>query len=349
MAPKAPAESIYPLYNTTFTTSRVSPLYHGSTTFDNTTLSTYASQLRDLLVGDVLRGVRVGLADTDDSLARVGALKVVQWTVLKDEEHWPEAEDVTRLQDESTIESADERGLHLSIQYERATYTALLLKTASGSEVIEESHDGFTHYPLLLTRMPRTLLTTLTTFLSTTFDTHISPLRIPSATMTAMLENYISNITQIDADATDQDVTPAYTATVLQSTLRDIQLTLTITLPSKNASLRAIDITIPKSDLHPLLQRGRKLAALQPSTPPMPFMAAIAYYIQGHLALDMAHEAVAIGKIACGGFVLGTEGKLKLFAPIDADGDGTSLRGRAGQELMGYLLKSAMSPINVGS
>jgi len=42
---------------------------------------------------------------------------------------------------------------------------------------------------------------------------------------------------------------------------------------------------------------------------------AIKHYIEGHMALDMNHENIKISKIACAAFVLGSEGKMKLFAP----------------------------------
>src|SRR6187402_2061806 len=96
MAPEDPTQ-IYPLYNTTFSLHRLSPLYTGSNVpLNNTTLRQHAKRFRDLLAGEVLRGVRVGLGPEDDTLARVGALQTVTWRLLSEEEAWS-VEDETQL------------------------------------------------------------------------------------------------------------------------------------------------------------------------------------------------------------------------------------------------------------
>jgi hypothetical protein len=53
------------------------------------------------------------------------------------------------------------------------------------------------------------------------------------------------------------------------------------------------------------------------------FTAALAHYIDGHLALNINHPYVAISKIACGAFVLGAEGRIKIFPA--AEGTATEM------------------------
>ncbi|OTB03893.1 hypothetical protein M426DRAFT_321389 [Hypoxylon sp. CI-4A] len=66
-------------FNTTFTTYRASPLYIGKQqALTPTRLELLSRRLRDLLVGDVVRGVQVGL-ESDAALGRTGALYAVEW------------------------------------------------------------------------------------------------------------------------------------------------------------------------------------------------------------------------------------------------------------------------------
>ncbi|KAK0747124.1 kinetochore complex Sim4 subunit Fta1-domain-containing protein [Schizothecium vesticola] len=70
-----------PFYSTTFSAHRVSPLYLGGPgqPLDARRLQTLAQRLRDVLVGDVVRGVEVGLSrDEDGAMGRAGALEVVE-------------------------------------------------------------------------------------------------------------------------------------------------------------------------------------------------------------------------------------------------------------------------------
>ncbi|RYP12464.1 hypothetical protein DL765_007318 [Monosporascus sp. GIB2] len=67
-------------FNTTFSTYRVSPLHIGSQALTASRLQTLSRRLRDVLVGDVVRGVQVnpGL-ESDATLGRAGALEHVEW------------------------------------------------------------------------------------------------------------------------------------------------------------------------------------------------------------------------------------------------------------------------------
>ena len=71
------------LFNTTFSTHRVSPLHVGARPLTAPRLAVLSARLRDVLVGDVVRGVQIGTGPdaggSDPALGRAGALERVEW------------------------------------------------------------------------------------------------------------------------------------------------------------------------------------------------------------------------------------------------------------------------------
>jgi hypothetical protein len=325
----------YPIYSTTFAVHRVSPLYHSDNILDNGTLRYYASQFRDLLAGDVLRGVRVGLAGEDEVLARIGGLRDVKWQLLGNENEWLAAADQTQLTDDRTMNIENsERGMFMEVTYEKGAYSAILLK---GPIKGQPETEGFSNYPLLLTRMPNSLRNTFLEFLSTTFDTRVSVLKLPTKFLTSSLEKFLEGITTWRG--TVMETVPAIES--LRSITKDVFLTLVITNPEDSASLKSIDITIPKDDVWRMMIRGKKISEIKPDVPRgQPFITALAYYIDGHLALNINHPDVNITKIACGAFVMGSEGKLKLFPPPSGE-DQDDVQTTATNALVAALIELA--------
>ncbi|KAI1299565.1 kinetochore complex Sim4 subunit Fta1-domain-containing protein [Xylaria venustula] len=130
-------ESEFKFFNTTFSTFRVSPLYIGQNVINEVWLDTLSRRLRDTLVGDVVRGVRVGL-ENDNTLNRLGVLERVEWRECELESIMP------TLRYAKTRGPARGRGrgrgaqgrrgvrrarrlLCLELEYERATFSALML------------------------------------------------------------------------------------------------------------------------------------------------------------------------------------------------------------------------------
>jgi len=74
------SSSPVPFYNTTFSAHRVSPLHLGKEPLTSRRLQLIAQRLRDTLVGDVVRGVEVGLGldGEDPIMGRAGALESVE-------------------------------------------------------------------------------------------------------------------------------------------------------------------------------------------------------------------------------------------------------------------------------
>lgn len=150
-----------PFLNTTFSTHRVSPLYIGAFPLTQDRLHTLSLRLRDLLVGDVVRGVEVGLdrgAD-DAAMRRAGALELVSvgWARLEslvgryvagDNEETSEARD--RKSDKAsgaqatTPSPGKRRALQISLQYENTECVALLLP-GTNSPLQPEEHASSIH------------------------------------------------------------------------------------------------------------------------------------------------------------------------------------------------------------
>lgn len=339
MASEDPVRHPYPLYNTTFTLHRLSPLYVGTdATLDNTALLPYARRFRDILAGDVLRGVRVGLGADEDALARVGALQTVTWKVLLGEDAWDSwAGDATQM--DETMEFGPGRGLYINITYERATYSAILLRSQRGEPGADGA--GFQWLPLMLTRMPGSLRETFAEFLASTFDARVSVLRMGPSYLPSTLESYVANCLLGE----DGEVASfGESSGTLKKILKEVQVVIGFDLPSGNSSLKTVDIVIARDDLPRLVQRGSKIARKsgEKEGHKTPFMDALTMHVQTHLALDMRHEAVKILRVACGAFVLGAEGKAKLTEPTTSDGD--SVQGRATTLLIDGLIELAEGP-----
>lgn len=156
------AADLPPFLNTTFSTYRVSPLYTGAFPLTQDRLHTLSLRLRDLLVGDVVRGVEVGLdrgAD-DAAMRRAGALELVSmgWVRLESllGQYVPgENDDRVSRSDTHRQRNSNEqsivqgtpspgkrRALQITLQYENTECAALLLpgtKSSLGPEHLASS------------------------------------------------------------------------------------------------------------------------------------------------------------------------------------------------------------------
>lgn len=154
-----------PLLNTTFSTHRLSPLYIGSHPLTQDRLHTLSRRLRDFLVGDVVRGVAVGLdrSADDGTMAGAGALEAVAiaWVTLdslvgpcdaqqlqldrRERDPTPasgdsgnlgddQAGDVSGLSTNTSVGASPGKrtALQILLQYEHAECAALLLPSTKG-------------------------------------------------------------------------------------------------------------------------------------------------------------------------------------------------------------------------
>ncbi|OGM40128.1 hypothetical protein ABOM_011808 [Aspergillus bombycis] len=301
MAPSTPDQ----ILNTSWTLHRLSPLHHETefpSLLDNPeALKVYANRLRDQLTGNVLAGFQVGTSapsTEEDTLSRTGALKNCTWEAISS----------LALETSNTPHPGNPCGILVVLEYENITYKAALL-APEGSH----SRKTSTYLPLLLTRLPGPLRQTFISFLSANFDTYCSVFRLPSQFLCAGLASYLDALTQ------GRDREWATSRAILEDVVKEIQITVSF---STNVApdLRSLNINIPRGSIKSFLP-----VTGDSNQPSGSILSAVSSYIEQHLAMDLdlagssakdspARKHVRISKIACNGFVLGAEGKMKLVA-----------------------------------
>lgn len=207
---------IPPFLNTTFSTHRVSPLYIGAFPLTQDRLHTLSLRLRDLLVGDVVRGVEVGLdRGADDAvMRRAGALELVSMGWVRLESllgRYVPGEDESAAEVREAPSPGKKWVLQILLDYENTECAALLLPGTSSPARPEEyaplypatptsiaspssaraSDGGFLNLPLLLLRMPAPLKSLIIDFVSRTFDCRISSLSLGTRSLVGALERWV--------------------------------------------------------------------------------------------------------------------------------------------------------------
>ncbi|KAK8159468.1 kinetochore complex Sim4 subunit Fta1-domain-containing protein [Phyllosticta citrichinensis] len=320
----------YPLYNSTFSAYRISPLYHGSNPLlQSRSLRAHARRLKDMLRGDTLRGVDVGFLDVGDNR---GSLEDCTWDLIGDEESWErihreneDEEEPGEFTQSPIVKAHEARGVHVQLRYQKATYSALILRDPEKPS--QSNLADFTPLPLLLVRMPSGVRDTFIDYLSTIFDARVAPLKLHSSFLSSTLETLLQ---QIDADASIDTV-----ADVLKGPLQ-LQLSFpSIFHAGTPALLRGIDIRIAQDDVPEFLSRGTQLVTADPSIlhpqpsqhsyhshPPAltgPFSAALSAYLSAHLALPLTHASIHVSKLVIPPLVaLSSDAKVKLVNPASA-------------------------------
>ncbi|PTB65655.1 hypothetical protein BBK36DRAFT_1119953 [Trichoderma citrinoviride] len=250
-------------FNTTFSTHRASPLYIGTQKLDQARLDRLAHRLRDTLVGDVVRGVQIGLEATDTPMGQVGPLKAVNF-------RWFRPTDILGERNaEGDDEQSDEqnKGLWIEMRHENAAYVALLLPGLSQSERGSNIPTArqFLHLPLLLLRMPQPLKAVIGEWLSTTFDCRVTKLNLGTRTLVNILEGWIQETGLPGADS-DLVLTLAFNAPVTDRG-REAALPLSGDTGDDDGEedkvaepgLRSMEISVSASDLRRFLRAGKAL------------------------------------------------------------------------------------------
>jgi hypothetical protein len=80
-----------------------------------------------------------------------------------------------------------------------------------------------------------------------------------------------------------------------------------------------VDVVVGREDVGGMVGRGGKGEG--------GFMKALGRYVKAHLGLEMGREEVRVVKVACGAWVLGGEGKVKVFEPRGEEGGVEVWRG----------------------
>lgn len=300
----------YPLYGSTFTIHRASPLYHGSNPLF-TNLDVHARRLRETLIGDRSRGVQ--LPELYPGANTSGSLESCDWRLTGDEESWETAQEEAENGEVPVIDPSSARGIQIELKFEKARHVAMLL----GDQSQISSTPGFTSLPLFLIRMPAPLREIFIDFLATTFDARISPMRLRPSFLTAAVENIL------DKTSAPEDEDPTFSLDSISKGI-GIQLSFTSAAPL----LRSIDVSIPKDNIRDFLSRGRRLwqqyqtesrATAQLSNRPQssitgPFSAALSTYLSNHISMTLDNPGVSVSKIAIGPYALAGDGKVKVLA-----------------------------------
>ena len=352
------------LLNTSWTLHRLSPLHHGRD-FDSlvnnpAALKFYATRLRDQLTAApfpiALQSTGPLPTTDDDTLSRTGALQSCTWEPIpslsfSDIEHDRDLENRSQASNGPRSRARTQRsapashtpsqqgsGILVKLEYENATYKAALLSLSSLPAIQTETvskprtrtrsqtQTHATHLPLLLTRFPAPLRQTFVSFLSSTFDTYCSPLRLPSRFIGTALNTYINTLTSEDGSGSVNAV----------EIVKELHLTLSF--PALAApDLRTLNITVPRESLGGFLHAGNNGDGSESDV-----LAVLSAYLEEHLAMKFdltggnaeptlkGQDHVRLARIACGGFVLGGDGKLKLVAstPAGDNGDSDTAAGR---------------------
>lgn len=303
-----------PFYNTTFSAHRLSPLHLGTEPLSPNRLQLLAQRLRDTLVGDVIRGVHVGAAAADDDagsvVGRAGALERVDiaWVGVGDVlgfnggegglegllgeggggEHGQGGEGWRQL----AQGLHEKKALHISLRYEMASCTALMLPllAGDGESGMEEAKMRFSvggghgrggademdwehsvdpaHFlslPLLLVRMPPPLKAIVGEFLSTTFDCRASPMRLGTRSLVGIWEAWIKSAGLPSRGPLARDVVLSLGFYVPPPESKPAQ-TSKEEVPAEQhqpLGLKSVDVIIPAAELRRFTDAGERVAATQ--------------------------------------------------------------------------------------
>ncbi|KAM0326597.1 hypothetical protein ACHAQA_006466 [Verticillium albo-atrum] len=277
-----------PFFNTSFSTHRASPLYTGNESLSPARLNELALRLRDTLVGDVVRGVQVGLEGSDTSLGRAGSLErvVIRWFdtgALLGQEAGRIRRPVSRdLSSDAVFGSGaaagEKKGLCIEMRYENALCTAVMLPLLDGkgrasegaftggngtaipgslevdTDMGNDDSGRFIHLPLLLLRMPTPMKVFVTDFLSRTFDCRISPLRLGTRSLVGAWERWIelAGLPSQGPLAKDLVLTLGFYTPPTEPAIAGDELVPVV----EGLGIKSIDIIIPPVDLGRFVQIG---------------------------------------------------------------------------------------------
>ncbi|KAG8417970.1 hypothetical protein J3458_005418 [Metarhizium acridum] len=294
----AAEEVLPPFFNTTFSTHRVSPLYVGRQELTSSRLEQLAHRLRDTLVGDVVRGIQIGLESTDTPAGQVGSLRSVKirWfhaqRLLDRDLFYTEQDGGSGLTDTvmrrwNRLQETYKRGLWIEIRHENAAYIALLLPGHPGTVKDRRSgthgftmqpdgnapaakinQDQFIHLPLLLLRMPQALKGVIGDWISTTFDCRVSKLNLGTRTLVTVWEDWIKTA-GLPGKGPDFAISLAFNAPIAKkepSGPTESEDESDNDGMSSDPGLRGMDITIAPQDLRRFFRRGEQSGELYRSS-----------------------------------------------------------------------------------
>ncbi|CEL07603.1 hypothetical protein ASPCAL10760 [Aspergillus calidoustus] len=359
------------LLNTSWTSHRLSPLYHGSehsSLLGQPALEIYANRLRDHLTNSLAdaQGWRAPEEDTA-GVSNTGALNSCTW------------EPITSLSflSPQSVEDDDEDaqpvGILITFGYEHITYKAALLANPSISpsdtsqkgkqpqrgrskRTPSTSSSTSTSLPLLLTRLPKALREQFIAFLSSNFDTCVSSLRFSSDVLCDLLQSYVGNLTSAEGGSGGEGAD----SVLIEDIIREMHLTLSFAPPIAT-SLKTLNVSIPRETIASFLRTttGSSPAGDGTENSGRRVLSGLSAYLQKHLAMELGLELgdggvtlssgyVRLTKIACAGFVITGEGRIKVVGKVAQEGEDEGTRDR--RMLMGgeALVRAVLGRANAG-
>ena len=286
---------------------RLSPLHSATpqSFFSEEALLIHSQRFRNILNGDVLRGVHVESSYQSDVPTAPGSQRACHWTHLN-QRVTPGSQGRPQSQASSTFE-----GIQVDVHSEKNTYTSLLLQKydAPASPTKDQ-----VHLPLLMTRLPTGLREHLLNYLANTFDVRVESMRLSSQFMGDVLEMYLEETLKGGTEH-------------FEKVPKGVQLVLGFRGPIAPA-LKNLSIDIRREDVLGFCKKGKVILenlqskirhtkgteykAYGHSNKNGPFMTALHLYLIQQAAVDIEHKDVSLSKVSCGGFVLFSDGKVKI-------------------------------------
>jgi hypothetical protein len=247
----------------------MSPLFIGPQGLDASRLDVLSRRLRDILVGDVVRGIQIGLEATATPTGQVGALRAVKI-------QWFQADSVLGDFDQTTYEDRQDKGLWIDIRHENASYTALLLPSTASAPPTQDGwamqpdeaatgvsteNPQFLHLPLLLLRMPLALKQVVGDWLAATFDCRVNKLTLGTKTIVNAWETWLQEV-GVPQKSSDVAVTLAFNAPLTGDPLSDLtkdEDKIQGEDEAAPAGLRSVEIIISPQDLRRFARLGKSL------------------------------------------------------------------------------------------
>jgi hypothetical protein len=219
------------LQNTSFTLTRLTPLY----SLNTSRLTHYAREFRDIVRGDIIRGVHINTQPSER--AKSALVRSCTWTIEND-----------------ILPTETFDGLIMRVSWDDgSTFIAILLPDFTSVEPVtlgkrkRGSDAEFTPFPLLLTRGPQLVTQQLITYLTTRFDSRASELEIPADLLEKCLQGYLEILFREDnAQRT------------IEQRLKILELIFSTPQPANpkvKGALRRITLTLGVRDVQELYRR----------------------------------------------------------------------------------------------
>jgi hypothetical protein len=218
------------LHNTSFTLTRLTPLY----AFNPARLPHYARELRDVVRGDVLRGVQI--TSTASATAKSGIVRSCEWTVESD-----------------VLPTEQFDAVQIKIAWEDgAAFTAFMIPDYTASEQVslgkrKREGEEFTLLPLLLTKGSQVVTQQLINYITTRFDSKASEVSLPAELLAECLQGYLERVFRDDASQRTID-----------RSIRILELIFSVPEPSNTkvkGALRKITFSLGARDVQEMYRR----------------------------------------------------------------------------------------------